>query len=295
MMEEARSIEVSAPDTEAAIRQGLAQLGVERDRAEITIISEGSRGLLGIGARPAVVRISLKPAPPTAAPVRQPEAGPPSPPAWPSPPSPVPPVGEAKEEATRPVDTALLSPVTMEEEEAEAAVMAEPVEPAVAERVARETLTELLAQMKVPGRIEARWVEPTEPEGVRTLVLDVFGEDLGVLIGRRGETLDALQFITRLIVSRELQRRVNLVVDVANYRVRREQTLRQLAQRLALQAVQRRRIVSLEPMPAHERRIVHMALRNHPQVITESVGEGDERRVTIIPRELRRGRKSSTG
>jgi len=295
-MEEARSIEVSAPDTEAAIRQGLAQLGVERDQAEITIISEGSRGLLGIGARPAVVRISLKPAPPTAAPVRRPEAVPPSPLARPSPPSPAPTVGEAKEEATRPVDTALLSPVTMEEEEeAEVAVMAEPVEPAVAERVARETLTELLAQMKVPGRIEARWVEPTEPEGVRTLVLDVFGEDLGVLIGRRGETLDALQFITRLIVSRELQRRVNLVVDVANYRVRREQALRQLAQRLALQAVQRRRIVSLEPMPAHERRIVHMALRNHPQVITESVGEGDERRVTIIPRELRRGRKSSTG
>lgn len=293
-MEEARSIEVSAPDIETAIRQGLAQLGVEREQAEITIISEGSRGILGIGARPAIVRLSLKPAPLTPAPARQPEAVPTSPPVRPSPPPPPPTLGEAEAEETRPVDTALLSPVVMEEEEeAEVAVVAEPVESALAERVARETLAELLAQMKIPCRIEVRWVEPTEPEGMRTLVLDVSGEDLGVLIGRRGETLDALQFITRLIVSRELQRRVNLVVDVANYRVRREQALRQLAQRLAVQAAQRRRIVSLEPMPAHERRIVHMALRNHPQVITESVGEGDERRVTIIPRELRRGRKGT--
>jgi spoIIIJ-associated protein len=84
---------------------------------------------------------------------------------------------------------------------------------------------------------------------------------------------------------------VSLIVDVENYRDRREQSLRQLAQRMAAQAVQRRRRVSLEPMPAYERRIIHMELRNHPQVITESVGDGDERKVTIIPRELRRGRR----
>lgn len=287
-MEEERSIEISAPDVESAIRHGLAQLGVNRDQVEITIIQEGSRGLLGLGARPALVRLTLKPLPATAVPVSEPEPRPAATPAPPSAPS-----GAAEEWQTpgppSPAEMAL-----EEEEEAEEEKGAPPIDRAHAEQVARDTLAELLHHMKITGRIEAHWSEPAEPGAAPTLVLDVFGDDLGILIGRRGETLDALQMITRLIVSRELQRRINLIVDVENYRVRREHTLRQLAQRMAQQAVQRRRRVSLEPMPAYERRIVHMELRNHPQVITESVGEGDQRKVTIIPRELRRGPRAAS-
>jgi spoIIIJ-associated protein len=105
-----------------------------------------------------------------------------------------------------------------------------------------------------------------------------------MLIGRRGETLTALQYITRLIASRELQRRANIVLDVEGYKSRREQMLRRLANRMADQAIQLGRTVSLEPMPPYERRIVHLALRDHPEVTTQSVGEGDRRKVTIIPR-----------
>jgi spoIIIJ-associated protein len=104
-----------------------------------------------------------------------------------------------------------------------------------------------------------------------------------MLIGRRGETLAALQYITRLIASRELQRRANIVIDVEGYKTRREEMLRRLATRMAEQAVQLGRTVALEPMPPYERRIVHLALRDNPQVRTESTGEGEHRKVTIIP------------
>lgn len=285
-MEEERSIEISAPDVESAIRHGLAQLGADRDQVEITIISEGSRGILGLGARPAIVRLTLRPIPATAAPTHEPK---PLPATAPAPPA-APPVTPEGWRTPLPPSSAEMA---LEEEEAEEEKGAPPIDRAHAEQVARDTLAELLHHMKITGRIEAHWSEPVEPDTAPTLVLDVFGDDLGILIGRRGETLDALQMITRLIVSRELQRRINLIVDVENYRVRREYSLRQLAQRMAQQAVQRRRRVSLEPMPAYERRIIHMELRNHPQVITESVGEGDQRKVTIIPRDLRRGQRAT--
>jgi spoIIIJ-associated protein len=283
-MEEERSIEISAPDAEAAIEHGLAQLGVGREQVEVEVVSEGSRGILGLGARPAIVRLTLKAGAVTMpTPVREPEA----PPAAPVPPIPPPP---AAKELTPPAPAAgMVEALEEEAEEAEAQPALPPLDRAQAEQVARDTLTELLNHMQIAGRIESRWLAPSEPDTMPTLVLDVFGDDLGMLIGRRGETLDALQMIARLIISRELQRRVSVMVDVEGYRDRREQTLRQLAQRMAQQAIQRRRRVSLEPMPAYERRIVHMELRSHPEVVTESIGEGDERKVTIIPRELRRG------
>jgi len=105
-----------------------------------------------------------------------------------------------------------------------------------------------------------------------------------LLIGRRGETLRSLQFMTRLIVSRRIGVWPNLVVDVESYKVRREESLRALALRVADQVRKSRQPVALEPMPAHERRIVHLALRDHPSVTTQSVGEGDRRKVTIVPK-----------
>ncbi len=151
-------------------------------------------------------------------------------------------------------------------------------------RVARETVSELLQRMGYETRVTAQWGEPSQPGGVRPLLVDVRGKDLSTLIGRRGETLAALQYITRLIVGKELRRPAAVVVDVEGYRERRERQLRRLARRMAEQAVESGRTMTLEPMPANERRIIHIELRDHPQVTTESVGEGDRRKVTIIPR-----------
>jgi spoIIIJ-associated protein len=117
------------------------------------------------------------------------------------------------------------------------------------------------------------------------IVLNITGEDLGILIGRRGDTLRALQYLVRLMVSHRLKHWTNLVVDVESYVVRRRRTLESLAQRMADQAVRSGRTQALEPMPAYERRIIHVTLRKNPDVTTQSVGEGERRKVTIIPKE----------
>jgi spoIIIJ-associated protein len=150
--------------------------------------------------------------------------------------------------------------------------------------VARQCLIELLGKMKVKADVRASWGAPEEAGEAPQLLLDVQGDDLGMLIGRKGETLAALQYIVRLIISKQLNQAVSLAVDVEGYRQRREQQLRRMAQRMAEQAVQRGRTMTLEPMPANERRIIHLELRDHAGVRTESVGEGDRRKVTIIPK-----------
>ena len=150
-------------------------------------------------------------------------------------------------------------------------------------KVGAETLQELLSYLQVDAKVVAKAAR-TEDDEPQHWTLEIQGRDLGALIGRRGETLAALQYITRLISSRDLERRAHIVIDVEGYKSRRETMLRRLAKRMADQAVQRGRTVSLEPMPPHERRIIHLALRDNPDVTTESVGEGDRRKVTIVPR-----------
>src|SRR3989338_2802114 len=122
-------------------------------------------------------------------------------------------------------------------------------------RIGRETLEELLAKMKVSAQVAARWGEPEEADAPRPLILDVLGDDLSVLIGHKGETLDALQYITRLIASKQVGQGVNAMVDVAGYKQRREEQLRRLAKRMAEQVMERGRTMTLEPMSAAERRI----------------------------------------
>ena len=179
-------------------------------------------------------------------------------------------------------------PVAAETDEEDAAPPAPPTElsedDAEALRVSEDTLHELLLRMGVDATVRARWGEPTGPEAPRNVFVDLHGTDLSILIGHRGETLSALQYITRLIVGKELHRPLPIVLDVEGYRARRERQLRQLAQRMAQQAVERGRTMTLEPMPANERRIIHIELRDHAQVTTESIGEGDHRKVTIIPK-----------
>ena len=150
-------------------------------------------------------------------------------------------------------------------------------------RITHETIEELLQRMGIQARVEAQWGEVVPPGRIRPLMVNVMGDDLSILIGRRGETLSALQYITRLIVGKELKRPVAVVIDVEGYRARRERQLRMLARRMAEQAIETGRTMNLEPMPANERRIIHIELRENPNVDTQSIGEGDRRKVTIIP------------
>jgi len=124
----------------------------------------------------------------------------------------------------------------------------------------------------------------TERDGRRNIHVDIRGKDLSVLIGRRSETLSAFQYIASLIVGKETQQFVQLIVDVEGYRDRREKQLIQMAQRVADQVVKSGRRQTLEPMPSSERRLIHIALRDHPEVKTESTGEEPYRKVMILPK-----------
>jgi len=181
--------------------------------------------------------------------------------------------------AAAPVSAA---PVADDEDEAAAPASAD--ELAEEQEAAVAVLSELLAKMHVPARVSATQSEPDDLTGQRVNVIAIHGEDLTMLIGPRGETLDALQFLGRLMVAHQLHRRANFVVDVEGYRQRRVQALTRLAERMADKARQRGEPISLEPMTAYERRIIHMALRGAPDVYTESAGEGKQRRVRIYPK-----------
>ncbi len=149
--------------------------------------------------------------------------------------------------------------------------------------IAKSVLEELLAHMGIAGRVELADRPPQTEVSKDSVALNVTGDNLGLLIGRRGETLRDLQFITRLIVSRKIQRWPSIVVDVEYYKARREKLLTDLARRMAEKARLNHQPVALEPMPAHERRIIHITLHDHPLVTTESVGQGEHRHVTILP------------
>ena len=124
----------------------------------------------------------------------------------------------------------------------------------------------------------------SERDGRRNIHVDIRGNDLSILIGRRSETLSAFQYIASLIVGKETQQFVQLTVDVEGFRDRREKQLIQMAKRMADQVSQSGRRQTLEPMPAGERRIIHIALRDHPDVKTESTGDDPYRKVTIVPK-----------
>ena len=155
------------------------------------------------------------------------------------------------------------------------------------ERVAFDVLSTLLDKMGVMGAVEvsSRGGEVDAVTGETSpVILNVVGDDLGILIGRRGDTLRDLQFVTRLIVSRKIGSWPNVVVDVENYKAKRAVGLQTLAQRLADQVRTTGRSAVMEPMPAHERRIIHLALRDDPDVYTESAGEDEDRKVQILPK-----------
>jgi len=262
------SIQISAATVADAIEKGLARLSLPRERVTVQVIDQGSRGLLGLGARDAVVRLTpisaqaTIPEEPPAAPAAAPE---PTPAARGTPavrPAPVP-APRRPEPAPETTDVEWTSDQVTE--------------------VARQTLAELLGKMGIQAQVRVRQPEGEDSESA-PLTLDIEGEDLEMLIGQQGKVLNALQYITRLIVSREVERWVNLVVDVEHYKQRRAKSLRELASRIAERVARTKQPVALEPMPPNERRAIHIALRDHPSVTTQSVGKGDSRKVTIIPK-----------
>ncbi len=145
--------------------------------------------------------------------------------------------------------------------------------------MAKEVLENLLSLVEISASVN---LEAGGSGDQAVISLDIEGEDLGILIGRRGETLSSLQYLVNLIVGRRLKAGVGVVVDVAGYRQRRYESLRLLAQRLADQVRSTGSSVTLEPMPAAERRIIHLELKDDPYVTTQSIGQGEARKVAIL-------------
>jgi len=163
----------------------------------------------------------------------------------------------------------------------------EPEERSEVAEVAKEALESLLVRLGVEASVSLEEKPPFEQgtEASEVITINVTGDDLGILIGRRGQTLAALQHIVRLIVAHQMKARVPIVIDVEGYKQRRYSALQALAWRMAEQVKERKKQFALEPMPAYERRIIHLTLADDPDVTTESTGVGEVRKVVIMPKE----------
>lgn len=238
------SLEATGKSVEEAIEKGLARLGLPRDAVEIRVVREASRGLLGIGGEDAVVRLT--------------------------------PLGDT-EEAAEPEPEGDIDDAAHD-------AFDDASDDASTDRgaIGQAALETLLRGMGLRARVQVLKDMTSEEE--RAFVLNIVGDDLGILIGRRGETLRDLEYLTRLLVAQKTGRATKLVVDVEGYRTRRERVLNELAKRMAERVQSNRQPITLEAMPPNERRIVHIALRDHPSVTTQSIGEGDHRRVMILPK-----------
>lgn len=168
--------------------------------------------------------------------------------------------------------------VGAEEARIKVKLLAQPKEKDDVAKVAKEALETLINSMGIAADVSVTQAST----GELPVTLDIEGDDLGILIGRRGQTLASLQYVVRLIVTEKLKMWVPINVDVAGYKKRRYESLRSLALRLAEQVKRSRRLISLEPMPADERRIIHLALADDPDVATQSMGEGETRKVAIL-------------
>ena len=279
-------IDVSGKTVEEALAKALAQLNMDRDDVSVRVLERAKSGFLGLGASPAVIRVTYgeemeeaptepvrpepiaepRPAAPRAErpqrserPAKQEKPRPPKsekPRAEPKP--------EAKEDLPEIERPASLTPAPLGEE----------VDDAKAQAI-KQFLTGLLRQMEAEAEIRIY-----QPEKGRYKVI-LEGKNLGALIGRRGETLDAIQQLTSYAVNRSGDRRCRIQLDAENYRERREQSLCRLAEKMAEKAVRYRRNVTMEPMNAYERHVIHTALQDTPYVTTYSTGVDPNRRVIV--------------
>ncbi len=284
MSEKRANLEMIAPTVDEAIANGLEELGLPRDAVEIEVLDEGNRGLFGLGSRQARVRLTVKNAPqaqPEAQPERQPER-----------PVKAEPEITFRSEPWSPQALAAAKKVETKEPAPRSsgpASSSKPSAPAVDEdavlQATRETTSELLKYMQIDADLSVTYGEPDERQSRPPVLVDISGQDLSILIGKRADTLQALQYIVSLIVSKKIGHNTTIVIDVEKYRERRESQIRVLARRMADQALKTGRRQVLEPMPASERRIVHMELRQNLKVRTESIGDEPYRKVTISPSE----------
>jgi spoIIIJ-associated protein len=275
-MNERTTLEIIAPTVEEALAQGLAQLGLPAEAVSVEVLDAGTRGLFGLGGRQVRVRLTVNPPPGSAAapkPVVE-EKRPAAAQRSKSRPKREP-AAEAVRERSKPAP-ASAKPASKFETlpEGHDAVL----------ETTEATISKLLYHMGLEAQVSAHYGE-VEREGRRPIMVDIRGEDLGVLIGRRGEMLNAFQYVAALMVGKETGQFIHLVVDVEGHRDRRERQLRQLARRMAEQVLKSGRKLTLEPMSAAERRIIHMELREHPAVKTESSGEEPHRKITILLKE----------
>ena len=270
-MNEKPTLEIIAPTVEEALAQGLAQLGLPAEAVSMEVLDAGTKGLFGLGGRQVRVRLTVKSDEEIASPEPTPSASKPD--REPAPVSPLPWGGASKKKFEPKPKEPAPSPISEEDAETDELL-----------NLAEETVSKLLYHMNLQAQVSAHY-EDSDREDRRAIHVDVRGDDLSILIGRRSETLNAFQYVASLMVGKEVQQWVQLVVDVEGYRNRRERQLRQMARRMAEQVVKTGRRQVLEPMSANERRIIHIELREHPAVTTESAGEEPHRKVTIIPKD----------
>ena len=275
-------IDVSGKTVEEALAKALAQLQMDRDDVSVRVLERAKSGFLGLGASPAVIRVTYG--------EEMEEA--PTEPVRPEPivePKPAAPKAERPQRSERPAkqekprapkpEKAEPKPET-EDKPAEIpasltpAPLGEEVDDAKAQAI-KKFLTGLLQQMEVEAEVRVY-----QPEKGRYKVI-LEGKSLGALIGRRGETLDAIQQLTSYAVNRGGDRRCRIQLDAENYRERREQSLCRLAEKMAEKAVRYRRNVTMEPMNAYERHVIRTALQDTPHVTTYSTGVDPNRRVII--------------
>lgn len=228
-----KTLEKTARTEDEAIAAALAELGMDRDDVSVEIVERAKSGFLGIGASPAVIRVSY--------------------------------------EAPDPV-----------EEKAPAAPVAEPVKASATEvdenpdyAAIRQFLSGLLERMGVKAEIE---ISTRENGGIN---VNLSGNGMGAIIGRRGETLDAIQHLTNYAVNRGSEKHLHISVDAENYRSKREESLTRLAEKMAEKAIKYKRSMALEPMNSYERHVIHTALQNYEGVTTSSTGVEPNRRVVV--------------
>ena len=268
------SIRVSAKTVDDAITEALIQLGVTSDRLEYEVIEKGSAGFLGIGMKQAVIEATRKPEPKEEK-VEEPVVEEPV-------------KAEPKKvEAVQPQKAA----AEKKADEPQKAAFEKAVEKEVKEEVKKETkLVEVQPQtieavedfLKNTMKAMDMEVElKTEIDQDGALCVDMSGEHMGILIGKRGQTLDSLQYLANRVANKHQEGYVRVKLDTENYRARREETLRHLAKNIAHKVKRNRRPVALEPMNPYERRIIHSALQSDPYVMTHSEGEEPFRKVVI--------------
>ena len=271
------SIRVSAKTVDDAITEALIQLGVTSDKLEYEVIEKGSAGFLGIGMKQAVIEARRKPEPKPVveeapAEVSEPEA-----------------VPEKKE--VKPEKPAYKKEVRTEEKpvakkETAEAVKEEKKEEPKKERELVEIQPQTISAVEefLKNTLAAMGMEvalKTEIDKDGALCVDMSGEHMGILIGKRGQTLDSLQYLANRVANKHQDGYVRVKLDTENYRARREETLKHLAKNIAHKVKRNRRPVALEPMNPYERRIIHSALQSDPYVTTHSEGEEPYRKVVV--------------